>query len=477
MVNSPNGMEDGLRGVRWIVAALIILGGVIPPIIYVAGFGRLPTVTPEDARFMLQEGRPVQLVDVRPRKIYMARHLDGAANWPLDAILATKRNENIPLYDRSQALFLICDVGWDSRKAVEHLSQLGHPRVYQVRGGIQEWTHSFSVDCLLLAKPLSDGASPTSPADLTTVVAPQGKMYDRFRVASGGIEELPFRQSPAVEQALAVVAFFFFKPIYELLSLVLIIVLWKSREPDLAALRWGMIFFFLGENACAVNYFAFRESSYIAEYLHSYGMALSFGFITYAFLEGIDRRVLFLSDNRQRCSAIALCGSCAKHVDAACGLKRLFYVLIPALMIVALMLPTVDWQNTAYNTGVFGRLYSYGHLWIYQVFENWYCAAAAFVMLGASLAVLIAKKENAIAWAKIAFAAGVGPLGFGMLRMIIGSAYDGNRVWYLFWEETTELLLIAGICCLLWIFRRTLLAAEREPAKESQPCAVASATS
>jgi rhodanese-related sulfurtransferase len=456
--------NDRLRGSRWIVAALIVLGGVIPPMLYEGIFGWLPTVTPEDARFMLQEGKPTLLVDVRPPDVFASRHLDGAVNWPLDKILAIARTEDVPQEFRGQSLLMLCDVGWTSRKAVEHLSGLGHPRVFQVRGGIQEWIHSFSVERLMLAKPLSDGGNPTSPADLTCVVAPQGKPHDRFLVAGGGIEELPFRHSPLVEQAIAVIAFFFFKPIYELLSLVSIIILWKSREPDLAALRWGMIFFFLGENACAVNYFAFRESSYTAEYLHSYGMAISFGFVAYAFLEGIDRRMLFLSDDRQRCSAIALCGSCAKHTDVACGLKRMFYVLIPALMIVTGMLPAADWQNTAYNTGVFGRLYSYGHLWIYQVFENWYCAAAAFVMFAASLVVLVAKKENAIAWAKIAFAAGIGPLGFGFLRMMIGSAYDQNRVWYLFWEETTELLLIAGICCLLWIFRQRLLFADREPA-------------
>ena len=40
--------------------------------------------------------------------------------------------------------------------------------------------------------------------------------------------------------------------------------------------------------------------------------------------------------------------------------------------------------------------------------------------------------------------------------MILGAAYDQNRVWFLFWEETTELLLVLGTCCLLWIFRRGL---------------------
>jgi hypothetical protein len=40
--------------------------------------------------------------------------------------------------------------------------------------------------------------------------------------------------------------------------------------------------------------------------------------------------------------------------------------------------------------------------------------------------------------------------------MVLGGAYDQNRVWYLFWEETTELVFIAGVGIALWIFRRTL---------------------
>jgi len=205
-----------------------------------------------------------------------------------------------------------------------------------------------------------------------------------------------------------------------------------------------------------LNYFLFKETSYLSEYLHSYGMLLCFGFMAYAVLEGVDARILKLSDPQQRCAASGLCGSCIKYADVPCGLKRMFYLLIPALILLALMLPAADWQNNSYNTIIFGKYYNYAHLWIYQLYENWFCAAATVLMLGISLLILCVKKENAIFWAKIAFAAGIGPLGFGMLRMIIGGAYDRNRVWYLFWEETTELLLITSICLILWIFRRGL---------------------
>jgi hypothetical protein len=77
-------------------------------------------------------------------------------------------------------------------------------------------------------------------------------------------------------------------------------------------------------------------------------------------------------------------------------------------------------------------------------------------MLAASLAILLLKRQEPIGPAKIAFAAGVGPMAFGMLRMILGAAYDQNRVWFLFWEEATELVMVVGVCCLLWIFRRGL---------------------
>ena len=134
------------------------------------------------------------------------------------------------------------------------------------------------------------------------------------------------------------------------MSLAVIVVLWRSREPDLVALKWAMISFFIGENFCAANYFVFQEKSCLFEYLHSYGMLLCFGFAIYALFDGFDRRVLSLSHPDRRCAALSLCGKCIKHDDVPCGLKRIFYVLIPAVMVVAVMLPTADWQDTAYNT-------------------------------------------------------------------------------------------------------------------------------
>jgi rhodanese-related sulfurtransferase len=453
---SPVNKRQSPNIVPWIVAGIILAGGAIPLAFYALFFGSVATLTPQEAKELLRQGpADAVLIDVRRADEFAAGHIDGALNWPLDSVLNTDALDNIPPAYRGSKILFICNVGVHSCLAARHVAALGKQGVFNVRGGIQEWIRSLAVE-----QSASVPANQATLQDLiANVTAPQGGLFDRWRMAPDKVVDLPFRQSPPAEQAAAVLSFFMVKPIYEILSLALIIVLWKSRSPDLVALRWAMIFFFLGENACALNYFLFKETSYMSEYLHSYGMLVCFSFAAYALLEGVDRRILRLSDPDQRCAAIGLCGSCVKYAEVPCGLKLVFYLLIPALIALAFMLPAADWQDNAYNTAIFGRYYNYAHLRIYQFYENWFCAAAAILMLGIALLILCVKRENPIGWAKIAFAAGIGPLGFGMLRMILGAAYDQNRVWYLFWEESTELLFIASICFILWFFRKGLFAA------------------
>lgn len=423
-------MISDSRKTSIVVAVLVLVGIGIPLFAYWALFGRIPTVEPQEAKRMLRkESTSATLVDVREPERFSVGHIEGAVNWPLSQIRDTHDTAHIPNSLRGKTLLVLCDVGMASRLAAWHLKQVDDVQAINVRGGIQEWMRS----------------------------APQQKngQWDQWRT-SGSLGSFPFRESPPFQQALAVLSYFFIKPIYMFLSLIVAAALWKSTSGDLVALRWGMIFFFLGEAACAVNYFAFKEASYLWEYLHGAGMFVCFSFVAYAVLEAVDIRILQLSDPKRPCAAMRLCGACIKTADVPCGLQRLFYVLIPALIVIAAMIPTADWHDYTYNTLIFGQPYNYGHWRVFQQVENWYCPAAAVVMLGASLAILLLLGRKYMQPAKIAFAAGVGPLGFGMLRMILGAAYDQNRVWFLFWEEATEFLLIFGVCCLLWIFRRGL---------------------
>jgi hypothetical protein len=143
--------------------------------------------------------------------------------------------------------------------------------------------------------------------------------------------------------------------------LALILVLWRRSAPDLTALRWALICFFVGENFCATNCLIYGDQSVLFEYVHSYGIVLCFGLTVYALLEGLDLRLLKLSDPEARCAAVGLCQRCIKHSDVACGLRRLFQFLIPAMMLVALAPLCAKLLPLSYNTTIFGDIYNYSH--------------------------------------------------------------------------------------------------------------------
>jgi hypothetical protein len=44
-----------------------------------------------------------------------------------------------------------------------------------------------------------------------------------------------------------------------------------------------------------------------------------------------------------------------------------------------------------------------------------------------------------------------------MFRVTLGLVYADRLVWAIFWEELTELMFVAAVMFILWIFRRTLL--------------------
>ncbi len=298
------------------------------------------------------------------------------------------------------------------------------------------------------ASPPASGASPVRPAP-------------------AALPDLPFRDSPACEQWAAVISGFVVKPVYTLLSLVLIIVLWRQAAPDLAALRWAMAAFFIGENFCAANYLACCDQSKGFEYLHSFGMVCCLGLAVFAFFEGLDRRLIKLSDPEAGCAARSLCHRCLKHAPAPCGLRRLFLLFIPVLALLALLPLTAATHTAAYRTRILGSDYLYSHPVVYQLFEIRYCPVAAMVLFAASFLLLRFKRAEPVAWSKAFFAGGFGFLGFGFFRLVLFHAYRDNLVWFGFWEELTELMFIASVAAALWIFRAGLFTRKPVPAAEN----------
>jgi hypothetical protein len=185
-------------------------------------------------------------------------------------------------------------------------------------------------------------------------------------------------------------------------------------------------------------------------------MALAFGFATYAIFEGMDRRMIHFSDPAARCAALGLCGRCYKHADVPCGLRRTFLIIIPTMMVLACMPLSATIHTPSYNTSIFGMFFNYANPAVYQLFEARYCPIAGMALMAASLAVLLLKKHDPVSLSKVLFAAGMGPIGFGLLRLIVSAPYRDSLVWFTFWEEATELLFIASVAFILWTFRRTL---------------------
>ncbi|UCG12078.1 MAG: rhodanese-like domain-containing protein [Deltaproteobacteria bacterium] len=422
---------------RWIeslLVPLIILGGLLPMILNWWFWGRVPTLAPQDAIEILNTpDEEAVLVDVRDTGKFETRHLEVAQNWPLEQILAISSPSQVPMQLQDKTLLLICEAGFSSAEATRKLQSFGVSKVYNVRGGMQEWISVWEAPCTM---PLC-----------------------RFRPSSGD-QGLSFRATPIFEQWAGVIAGFGFKPVYMLSSLVLVWILRHRNSPDLVALRWALIFFFVGEGCCAVytlNYLFFRRGSDFFEYLHGYGMVLAFAFTGYAIIEGLDTRGVKLSNPGKKCAALDLCGPCIKYEDAPCGARRLFLLLVPLLIILAAIPLFATPSTVSYNTFVTGTFYNYSHLVIHQIFETRYCPSLAIGLFSISFLVLWRKKDRPVTpMAKFLFAAGFGPFGFSMFRLLFTSVYQNNLVWFDFWEELTELLYVATIGCVLWIFRRRL---------------------
>lgn len=272
-----------------------------------------------------------------------------------------------------------------------------------------------------------------------------------------------FHPTPPLEQWLLYLTAVAIKPAYLLLTLIGIIWLWKRQAPDLAALRRGLVAFWLGENACSVNFLFHHGNSEVWDYFHNFGMVVCFSFIAYALMEGVDRRIIKYSSATDRCAALSLCRACVKYSDVPCGLRRVFMLLIPATIVVALMPLCAQPELIAYDTKILGSVHHFAQTLSGQLFEIRYCPWLAILLLAISWSVLLIKKEP-VAVAKIFFAAASGPLGFSMMRLFMSTAFQPDLTWFMAWEEVTELLFAIAVVCVLLIFRRSLLAKATVPA-------------
>jgi hypothetical protein len=258
-------------------------------------------------------------------------------------------------------------------------------------------------------------------------------------------------------QIIVVFTAFVIKPLYMLFSLVLAWLIRKSHETDLIALRWGLLAFFCGEFFCAINYLIFQDQSYFAEYLHNFGMVVSFGFLCYALLEGLDERIIKYSNPQKQCAFIGLCGSCIKTQPVACRVKNLLQATSLSLGLFAVIPLTITINEISYNSYIFSTFYNYTWQKADQLFEIRYCPIVALAMFLTTFIITQRSKDHStLKTAQIFISAGVGALGFSMFRLFLNTIYMQNLSLADSWEELSEFLMIIIIAYILYQFHQRL---------------------
>ncbi|MGY3748973.1 rhodanese-like domain-containing protein [Vagococcus acidifermentans] len=92
-------------------------------------FKRLPSITSRELEHKISQREPLEIIDVRETNEFAGGHIPGAKNVPL---------RKIKKYQSNKKVYVICQSGARSRRAVKELKQNGVDAV-NVKGGMMGW--------------------------------------------------------------------------------------------------------------------------------------------------------------------------------------------------------------------------------------------------------------------------------------------------------------------------------------------------
>lgn len=378
------------------------------------------------------------LLDVRAPADYAAGHIGGAVSVQprdLDAYLAA---EPIPAGRR---VVTVCYSGRLSLLTAPTVRTYGVRDVRSLAGGMAAWRAA--------GLPLETGPGR---------VAPPGPR----RVTLG-----------AFATVVVFVSGMLIKPAYMLLSLVLIVWLWRVRTASVIMVRRALALFLLGEALCALDFFVGHVGlAAPLDWLHGFGMVAFGALLPWGLFRLLDERVLRFGDPDDRCVFQRFCGHCWKREPVSCGAHRLFIFVAPALALVALMPLSEPLQPFHLATRVNDSPVNYGMPVVNQILEfRLYPILACLLMLW-TLVSLRGGVES-VRRAQLPFFVGLGFLGFSVFRFLLLYTYRDVPHWSDFWEETTELATVLGTGLLLFVFRRQLALPWPDAEAEAEPAAAA----
>ncbi|MDD5307428.1 MAG: hypothetical protein PHU25_08915 [Deltaproteobacteria bacterium] len=281
---------------------------------------------------------------------------------------------------------------------------------------------------------------------------------------AAAVPALPALDIGFPEQVLIVTSAFCFKPIQMALSFLLVIALRRQRARDLSLIRNGLLFLFLGEAFCAIDYYTASWLSEPLDFLHGAGMVAMSALLPFGLFTLLDDRVLHFSDEDAACAVNRLCKRCWKREDVTCAPHRLFFFVGPALAVLGLIPLTLPFDQSSLVYCVYGtRLSHHGNAWRQLLEFRIYPLVGAAALLATWIFLL--QGRRGLAWAKRLFFAGFGFVTYSLFRFFLYRTFLPNPGWSGVWEETTELLAVAGVGALLWVFRRPLGLIRPKPAE------------
>ena len=363
------------------------------------------------------------IIDLRADEEYLRGHLPGAVSLAQEELVGFLSRHGPPHH---RPIIINCARGFRSLAGAASVAALGYTHVYSLRGGFERWQE--------LGLPVEVGL---------------GEELGGDRLGPPLIPTSKFEQALIVFQAFAI------KPLYMLLTLLLVLFLRRSRDRDLVLVKLGLLFFLIGELLCATNYVTTESTSVWLEIGHSLGMVATGVAIPWGLFLLIDRRILRYSDPKVPCAAIRLCKQCWKRDEVRCGLHRLFLYLTPMLAIAALIPLTAPLRPLSVTVSVFGDAVPWEMGLVEQlvVFRGYPIVASA-ALLVASL--LLARGEARANRAHLPFFIGFGFMSFSVARFALFNTYRSVPFFADTWEEVTELMTIVLLGTLLLVFRSQL---------------------
>jgi rhodanese-related sulfurtransferase len=424
---------------RWLIVALLFIGILAVPLSFVSQFWGTPHIYPTQAKKMIEaEKEQTVIIDVRSATEFAGRSLNGSLNIPIEQLNANSLRSLEQALKTKQNILVICATGRTGILATKKLQKIGYSQAKNITGGIDAWI-SEKIGC--------------------------SGYFCKIRQASGLSTGIITKRFTFIEQFCITFSSFVLKTIYSLLALLLAILIWKVKSEEVSAVKWAMLAFFLGENACSINYLFFNEQSLLFEYYHCLGMMICFGFMTYALTRIVDVPLIRYTPKTEKCSLLPICKACYKYYPIPCTIRHFYMWMIPALMVIAFIPLSAPLHSYYYSGVVFGTDVLFSHTLNQQLLEIRFCPLVALIFYAISWFILLLKKEAGFKDSKTAFAIASGMLGFSLMRFFLFWTFANNPIWADSWEEFSEFIFIAGLLLVFW----KLKAIERRSQKHTEP--------